>query len=414
MIRLLGRPSRTRVAGTLTCLGRLGLLTAFALVGAGELRAQSNTRLLLSSGWGVPGHPGFVFGPFSNLTMNKQGEIAFLSSLRGAKSELRAVIRSSGVTFSVVAFEGLRSPVPKTIYESFSAPSISDAGVIAFTAALKDDVPASAVFRVQGETALPIATSGGAVPGVSDATFQEFSAPVVSSAGNVLFGAKLGGKQPSTRLFLWTPQGLSVVPLPPDLALRPSDLLAPAFSSHDEAVFVPRGTSIEAVNEQFFRALAIGSFQDLRPQPGANESVEMLAARPGNETPVKMLVVMLEGENVRTALLPGEPAQPVLAKRPAGPLALPLGRILGQTTGPRGNIIFAAAPAGQPNDLALYCYCENQVNRLTSPEEFLPITSTALGRPISSLAGDARQTMALIAPNDPAGDATAIYVVSVP
>ena len=127
-----------------------------------------------------------------------------------------------------------------------------------------------------------------------------------------------------------------------------------------------------------------------------------------------MLVVMMEGENVRTALLPGEPAQAVLAKRPAGPLALPLGRILGQTTGPRGNIIFVAAPAGQPNDLALYCYCENQVNRLTSPEEFLPITGAALGRPISSLAGDARQTMALITPNDPAGDATAIYVVSIP
>lgn len=398
----------------LACLAKLGLLVAFALVCAGNLGAQSNTRLLLASGWGVPGHPGFAFGPFSNLAMNKQGEIAFLTSLRGAKSELRAVVRSSGVTFSVVAFAGLRSPVPKAIYESFSAPSLSDSGIIAFTATLKDDVPTSAVFRVQGETALPIATSGGAIPGVPEATFQEFSAPIVSSAGNVLFGARLGGKQPSTRLFLWSPQGLSVIPLPPDLTLKPSDLLVPAFSSHDEAVFVPRGTAVETVNEQFFRALAIGSFQDLRPQPQPTESVEILAARPGNEAPIKMLVVLMEGANVRTAALGGEPAQAVLAKRPAAPMALPLGRILGQTTGPRGNIIFAAAPAGQPNDLALYCYCENQVNRLTSPEEFLPITSTALGRPISSLAGDARQTMALIAPNDPTGDATAIYVVSVP
>ena len=414
MARLWDRPSRNCVTGKLACLGRLGLLVALAVAGPQGLRGQSNTRLLLASGWGVPGHPGFAFGPFSYLAMNKLGEVVFLTSLRGAKSELRAVVRSSGVTFSVVAFAGLRSPVPKTIYESFSAPSISDAGVIAFTATLKDDVPASAVFRVQGETALPIATGGGAVPGVPDATFQEFSAPVVSSGGTVLFGARLGGKQPSTRLLLWSPQGLSVVPLPPDLTLKPSDLLVPAFSSHDEAVFVPRGTPVEAVNEQFFRALAIGSFQDLRPQPDANERVEVLAARTGNETPIKMLLVMMEGADVRTAVLAGEPAQAVLAKRPAAPMALPLGRILGQTTGSRGNIIFAAAPAGQPNDLALYCYCENQVNRLTSPEEFLPITSTALGRPISSLAGDARQTMALIAPNDPAGDATAIYVVSVP
>jgi len=408
MSRLWGRPLRTCVAGT------VALLAAFALAGTREARAQSNTRLLLASGWGVPEHPGFVFGPFSNLAMNKQGEIAFLSSLRGAKSQLRAVVRSSGVTFSVVAFEGLRSPVPKTTYESFSAPSLSDSGVIAFTATLKDEVPTSAVFRVQGETALAIATSGGAVPGVPDANFQEFSAPVVSSTGNVLFGARLGGKRPSTRLFLWTTQGLNLVPLPPDLPLKPSGLLTPAFASHDEAVFVPRGTALEAVSEQFFRALAIGSFQALRPQPQASESVEMLAARTGSEGPIKMLVVMMEGESVRTAVLAGEPALPVLAKRPEGSLALPLGRIQGQTTGPRGNMIFAAAPAAQPNDLALYCYCENQVTRLTSPEEFLPITGAALGRPISALAGDARQTMALIAPNEPAGDATAMYVVSVP
>jgi hypothetical protein len=237
----------------------------------------------------------------------------------------------------------------------------------------------------------------------------------VSAAGDVLFGARVGGKQPSTRLFLWTPRGLSAVPLPPELSLKPGELLVPAFASHDEAVFVPRGTSLEAVNEQLFRALAIGSFQDLRPQPEASESVEMLAARVGSETPIKMLVVLMqESGTVRSTLLEGVPAQPVLARRPAGPVALPLGRIQGQTAGPRGNIIFAAAPAGQPNDLALYCYCENQVNRLTSPEEFLPITGTALGRPIASLAGDGQQTITLIAPNDPAGDATAIYVISIP
>ncbi|MGH9651650.1 MAG: DUF7453 family protein, partial [Terriglobales bacterium] len=295
-----------------------------------EVSAQSNTRLLLASGWGVPGHPGFVFGPFTNLAMNKRGDIAFSTSLRGAKSELRAVVRSAGVTFSVVAFEGLRSPVPKTTYESFSAPGISHSGIIAYTATLKDDVPTSAVFRVEGDSAVAIATTGGAVPGIPDATFQEFSAPVVSSSGDVLFGARLGGKQPSTRLFLWTPQGLNAVPLPPELPLKPSDLLVPAFSSHDEAVFVPRGTPLEAVTEQFFRALAMGSFQDLRPQPEASERVEMLAARTGAEAPIRMLVAMLDGGNVRTALLPGEPAAAVLAKRSAGPLALPLGRILGQ------------------------------------------------------------------------------------
>ena len=384
-----------------------------ALGVCGSAQAQSNTRLLLASGWGVPGHPGFAFGPFAGLAMNEGREIVFLSSLRGAKSELRAVVRSSGVTFSVVAFEGLRAPVPKTTYESFSAPSLNDSGLVVFTATLRDDVPISAVIRVEGDAALAIATSGSPVPGNIDATFQEFSAPVINSSGNVLFGARLAGKQPSTGLFLWTPRGLQPLQLPPELRLTPNDLLVPAFSSHDEAVFVPRGTPLDAVADQFFRAVAIKNFQDLRPAPEASEVGEILPARAG-EAPVKMLLVLMEGENVQTADLNGEPSQPVMAKRPPGGTLLPLGRVHGQTTGPRGNTILASAPAAQENDLALYCYCEGQVVRLTSPEEFLPITQFSQGRRISSLGGDGKNTTAFIAPSEAAGDATAIYVVSLP
>jgi len=398
-----------------TCLGKAATLVALGLVlgAASSSHAQSNTRLLLASSWGVPGHPGFAFGPFASLAMNEEREIVFLSSLRGAKSELRAVVRSAGVTFSVVAFEGLRAPVPGTTYESFSAPSLNNSGLIAFTATLKDDVPSAAVIRVEQSTALAVATSGGAVPGLPDATFQEFSAPVINSAGNVLFGARLGGKQPATGLLLWSPRGLQRLPLPAELHLTASDLLVPAFYSHDEAVFVPRGTPLEAVTEQFFRAIAIKNFQDLRPPPEASEVVEVLPARTG-QAPVRMLLVLMEGENVQTAVLGGEPSAPVMARRPPGPMFLPLGRIQGQTAGPRGNIIMAAAPASQESDLALYCYCEGQVIRLTSPEEFLPITQSAQGRPISSLAGDGQHTTAFIAPTDLGGDSVGIYVTPVP
>ena len=408
MRRLGGGPAGIRDA-TALALVAIGL----ALGASGTAQAQSNTRLLLASGWGVPGHPGFAFGPFSGLAMNDGREIVFLSSLRGAKSELRAVIRSSGVTFSVVAFEGLRAPVPRTTYESFSAPSLNDSGLIAFTATLRDDVPTSAVVRVEGDNALAVATSGSPVPGNVDATFQEFSAPVINSSGNVLFGARLGGKQPTTGLFLWTPRGLQILPLPPELRLTPSDLLVPVFSSHDEALFVRRGTPLDAVTDQFLRAVAIKNFQDLRPQPEPSEVVEVLPARPG-DTSVTMLLVLMEGENVQTGGLSGEPSQPVMAKRPAGGTLLPLGRIHGQATGPRGNIILAAAPAAQENDLALYCYCEGQVIRLTSPEEFLPVTQFSLGRRISSLASDGQNSAAFIAPNDASADSVAIYVTSLP
>jgi hypothetical protein len=400
------------------CVRSLGVFSARTLVallvlfsGTSAL-AQSKTRLLLASGWGVPDHAGFALGPFASLVMNDARDAVLLTSMRGAKSDLKAVMRSDGVTFSVVAFQGLRSPVPKATYESFSAPSLNNAGLIAFTAALKDDVPVSAVIRLTRDGALAVATSGNPVPGAPDATFQEFSAPVISSAGNVLFGARLGGKQAGPGLFLWTLQGLKTVPIPLELGLKPTDLLVPIFASHDEAVFVSRDSPRQAAVEQFFRAVASKNFSDLRPIPEESETAEILPARIG-EPPVKMLLVVMDSGNVSTLVLNGDPTQPVKAKKTEQGVPPVLGRIQGQTTGPRG-IIIAAAPAEQANDLALYCYCDGELTRLTSSEEFVPVTIPAMGRPISSLTGDGQHTLAFIVPNEAGTDATAIYVVSIP
>jgi hypothetical protein len=89
-----------------------------------------------------------------------------------------------------------------------------------------------------------------------------------------------------------------------------------------------------------------------------------------------------------------------------------VGRILSLTIGPRGNMIFAAAPTDAPNDLALFCNCDGQVNRLTTPEDFLSITSAGPGKPILSLTGDTQQTAAFIAPTG-SGDNTGIYVTEI-
>lgn len=389
------------------------MLTVVFLCGLEVGSAQSNTRVLLSSGWGVPAHQGFAFGPFSNLAMNESREIVFLTTLRGSKSDLRALVRSSGVTFEVVAFQGLRAPVPKTMYESFSPPSINNKGQIAFTAALKDDIPISAVIRIASDGPLALATSGNAVPDKPDATFQELSPPVITSSGNVVFGARLGGKAPGSGLFLWTPHGLRTVALPAELALKPSDLLVPAFASHDEAVFVLRSAPREAVTEQLFRVVGSRSFQDLRPPPEESATVEVLPARAG-EAPVRLLFVLAEGNQPQTALLTGDPLLAVKARKGGATTSVTLGRIQGQTAGPRGNVIFAAAPSEDPKDLALFCYCDGEVRRLTSQEEFLAVTVPAAGRPIMSLTGDGQHTMSFIAPAETGSDATTIFVVSVP
>ena len=378
-----------------------------------RLSAQSNTRLLLAAGSGVPGHAGFSFGPFSNLAMNDNREIIFLSSLRGSRNELRAVVRSSGVSFSVVAFQGLQAPILKTSYDSFSAPSLNDAGAICFTAGLKDTEgnPSSAIIRMDGTGARALVTSADTLPGIPDAAFLEFSAPLINSQGNILFGARWGGKNPGTGLFLWTPRELRSLEFP--VSLTPQDLFEPIFFSHDEAALARRGTPSDVALEQFFRAVAIRSFQELKPPPDPAAALQILAPRAG-QAPVQMVLVVMEGENVQTALLAGDPSQPVMAKRVAGaPEVKPLGQIEGQTTSAQGNIIFAATPLDSPADVGLYCFCAGEVTRLTSTDEFLPIVLAAPGKPILSLAGDSQQAEAFIAP-DVSEVGSAIYVTSIP
>jgi hypothetical protein len=190
-------------------------------------------------------------------------------------------------------------------------------------------------------------------------------------------------------------------------------LFEPIFFSHDEAALARRGTLPDAALEQFFRAVAIRSFQELKPPPDPADTVQILGPSAG-QAPVQMVLVVMEGENVQTALLAGDPSQPVMAKHVAGaPEVKPLGQIEGQTTSAQGNIIFAATPLGSPTDLGLYCFCAGQVTRLTSTDEFLPIVQSAPGKPILSLGGDSQQAEAFIAP-DAFESGSAIYVTSLP
>jgi hypothetical protein len=170
---------------------------------------------------------------------------------------------------------------------------------------------------------------------------------------------------------------------------------------------------LDAAIEQFFRAVAIRSFQELKPQPDPAEAVQILAPRDG-QAPVQMILVVMEGENVQTALLPGDPSQPVMATHlTGGPEVKPLSQIEGQTTSAQGSIIFAATPLESPDDLGLYNFSAGQVTRLTSAEDFSPIVQSEPGKPILSLAGDSQQTEAFIAPGGPEGG-SAIYVTSIP
>ncbi len=138
--------------------------------------AQVNSRLLLVSGSAVPGHPGFTFGLFHDLAMSGNQQIVFRSTLESPRSSLRAVVQSQGVSFTVVAFEGLVSPASREPYESFGAPSINDAGAVAFRATLKGGgrgEPKEAIVRVKG-TSADLVADKAAAEAASDRSSRHF------------------------------------------------------------------------------------------------------------------------------------------------------------------------------------------------------------------------------------------------
>jgi hypothetical protein len=391
------------------------LLLCAAIASVLPASAQVNTRLLLASGTEVPGHGGLAFGPFLSVAMNDNQEIIFLTSLRSPREELRAVVRSAGVSFNVVAFQGRVGPFPKTTYNAFSAPSMNDSGVLAFTATLdsnQEDVPKVVVVRQEGSNTKPVATNLDSPPGLDAAKFEEFSAPLVISDGSLVFGARWSGKGAGSGLFEWSPRGLQALPLPDGLKLGRNELLEPFFVGHDEAAFLRRGTPAAIATEQFFRAIALQSFQMLQPAPDPTQTTELLAVR-ADMRPVDMLLVYLENASLQTVLLAGDPTKPVMVKQSLTTTAVrAVAGIESFTLGPRGNIIFAATPTDSQSDLALYCDCDGQEARLTTPEDFMPITTAGPGKPILSLTGDLQQTIAFIGPGVN-GDNAAIYITTI-
>ncbi|HET7215334.1 MAG TPA: hypothetical protein VFL79_17225 [Terriglobia bacterium] len=398
--------------------GATGLCIALLLcLGARPAAAQVNARLLLVSGSAVPSHPGFTFGPFQDLAMSGNDRIVFRSTLASPRSNLQAVVRSQGVSFTVVAFEGLISPASHEQYESFSAPSINSAGDVAFKAKLKAeeaDKPTEAIVCIKGSAAGLVADNGGGGNSFGQ-IFKEFSAPVMGSQGEVLFAARSGGPNPHSGLYIWSGGGMRQVSLPKDFRLAPSSLLEPIFASHDEAVFVRHGADLAEAREQFFRAVATRTFQQLNPAPQPPDTVQVLPAR-SNQKPIQMLLVLLQGNNAETAELSGDPSQPVMAqKAPGASDNAAFSAIQGQAAGRiSGSIIFAGEPSGQADDFGLFCFCGGQVVRLTTPSDFGLLLNKLGGRPITSFAGDGQGTVALVAPVGAQAGATAIFVCDTP
>ena len=109
---------------------------------------------------------------------------------------------------------GFAGAFPRTTYDAFSAPSMNDSGVMAFTATLDTDqanMPKAVVVRQEGSKPRAVVTNLDEPPGQPGAKFEEFSAPLVTSDGSLLFGARWSGKDAGSGLLLWSPRGLQAL-----------------------------------------------------------------------------------------------------------------------------------------------------------------------------------------------------------
>jgi hypothetical protein len=80
---------------------------------------------------------------------------------------------------------------------------MNDSGVMAFTATLmtdQTDVPTAVVVRQEGTKPKAVVTNLDAPPGLTGASLEEFSAPLVTSDGNLLFGARCPPLSPTSAL----------------------------------------------------------------------------------------------------------------------------------------------------------------------------------------------------------------------
>ena len=161
---------------------------------------------------------------------------------------------------------------------------MNDPGMMAFTATLVTDQANVPTWRWSGRKAASRAwsTNLDAPPGLPDAKFEEFSAPLVTSDGNLISERAGQAKGAGSGLFQWSARGLQALPLPAGFAAWPQGVAGALLFGHDEAAFLRRGASAEAATEQFFRAIAIQTFQQMQPQPDSAHLRELLAARPGS------------------------------------------------------------------------------------------------------------------------------------
>ena len=278
------------------------------------IAARDGLRPLALAGDDAPGVPGGVLVGFDAPSLNDNGELAFVASVRRGRDTLDVLYFWNGRRLQRVTAEGDRLLRIGGTMDKIGGPALNNAGVIAFPATLFKGPALGGIFVAGARDLRLLAGAGDRVS--SGAIILRFSERVaIDDEGAVAFGAYLGKDGTTREAVLRTgPEGLA------EIAVEGAD--APGGGRY--AGFGPWPTMEHGGTTAFIAALDGG--------PGA------LAAFAG--TPGEVDRVVTSGEML-----------------PNGEL---IGRLVLNTVavaGPGGALAFATVAQEATDRSAIYCRC---------------------------------------------------------
>ena len=154
------------------------------------------------AGDAAPGTGGGTYSTFGSLPgINASGDVAFLGNVSGG-SVAQGIFVDSGGTDTERVLAGDTAPgTGGETYTGFGAPSMNDAGEIAFLAPLTGAV-SSGVFVDAGGTQTLLALVGDTAPGTGGGSFVGFNNPIITQSGDVVIRATVSGGSATQGIFL--------------------------------------------------------------------------------------------------------------------------------------------------------------------------------------------------------------------
>jgi hypothetical protein len=142
--------------------------------------------------------------------LNAAGDLAFRSAVTGGSASSGIFVRSAGGVVSLVSQQGDLVGAGPDAFASFEHPALNDAGQVVFGATLGGGSASAGLFLDSGSGPVALALDGDAAPDSGGAAFVDFLVPSLNTSGQVAFLSNLAGGAATGGAFTASP-GLAAV-----------------------------------------------------------------------------------------------------------------------------------------------------------------------------------------------------------